>query len=44
VLLLAPVIWLLALPFRIVGVCVRAVLAPLRQLLFLPARLPGYRG
>jgi hypothetical protein len=42
--LLAPVIWLLALPFRIVGVFVRAVLALLRQLLFLPARLLGYRG
>ena len=38
-LLLAPVIWLVALPFRIVGICIRAVLALLRQLLFLPARL-----
>jgi hypothetical protein len=44
VLVLAPLIWLLALPFRVVGICVAAVFALLKSLLFLPARLLGYRG
>lgn len=44
VLVLAPLIWLLALPFRLVGVCLAAVFALLKSLLFLPARLLGYRG
>ena len=44
VLVLAPLIWLLALPFRLVGICVAAVFALLKSLLFLPARLLGYRG
>jgi hypothetical protein len=44
VLVLAPLIWLLALPFRLAGICVAAVFALLKSLLFLPARLLGYRG
>lgn len=44
VLVLAPLLWLLALPFRLVGICVGAVFALLKSLLFLPARLLGYRG
>jgi len=44
VLVLAPLVWLVALPFRIVGLCVGAVLALLRTLLFLPARVLGYRA
>ena len=44
VLVLAPFVWLVALPFRIVGVVFAAVLAFLRALLFLPARLLGHRG
>ena len=44
VLILAPLIWLLALPFRLVGICVAAVFALLKSLLFLPARLLGHRG
>ncbi|HET7452165.1 MAG TPA: hypothetical protein VFL12_05455 [Thermoanaerobaculia bacterium] len=40
-LLLYPVVWLLLLPFRIVGIAVEGVLAFLRALLFLPARLLG---
>ena len=44
VLVLAPFVWLLSLPFRIVGVVFAALLAFLRALLFLPARLLGYRG
>jgi len=43
-LILLPVLWLLSLPFRIVGVCVSAVLAFIKALLFLPARLLGHRG
>ena len=44
VLILAPLVWLLALPFRLAGVCVDAVLALLKSILFLPARLLGYRS
>lgn len=40
-LLLAPLVWLLALPFRLAGVCVGAVFAFVKALLFLPARLLG---
>ena len=44
VLVLAPLVWLVALPFRIVGLCLGAVFALLRSLLFLPARVLGHRG
>ena len=44
VLLLAPLVWLLSLPFRLVGICVGALFALVKSLLFLPARLLGYRG
>jgi len=44
VLLLAPLIWLLSLPFRVVGLCVAATFALLKAVLFLPARIFGYRG
>ncbi|MGY4830847.1 hypothetical protein ACVNIS_19910 [Sphaerotilaceae bacterium SBD11-9] len=40
-LLLWPVVWLLSLPFRLVGVAVDAVFALLRAVLLLPARLLG---
>ena len=43
-LILAPLVWLIALPFRLAGLCVSAVFALLRALLFLPARAVGYRG
>jgi hypothetical protein len=43
-LVLAPFVWLVALPFRIVGAVFAALLAFLRALLFLPARLLGRRG
>jgi hypothetical protein len=42
-LVLAPFIWLLSLPFRLLGLCVGAVFALLRAILFLPARLLGWR-
>ena len=39
-----PLVWLLSLPFRVVGITFEALFALLRALLFLPARLFGYRG
>jgi hypothetical protein len=42
-LVLLPLVWLLALPFRVLGVVVTALLAFLRALLFLPARLLGHK-
>lgn len=44
VLLLWPVVWLLTIPFRILALAVGAVLALLKGILFLPARVLGYRG
>jgi hypothetical protein len=43
-LVLWPLLWLLALPFRLLGITVDALFALLRAVLFLPARLFGYRG
>jgi hypothetical protein len=40
-LVLYPLVWLLLLPFRIVGIAVGGVLELLKSLLFLPARLLG---
>ena len=42
--LLLPLLWLLAIPFRVVGVVVSAMLAFIKAVLFLPARVLGYRG
>lgn len=44
VLLLAPLVWLLTLPFRLMVVVFDAMFALLRALFMLPARLLGYRG
>jgi hypothetical protein len=38
----APIIWLLALPFRLLGICVGGVFSLLAAILTLPARLLGY--
>jgi hypothetical protein len=38
-----PLLWLLSLPFRAVAVTFDALFALLRAILFLPARLFGYR-
>lgn len=43
VLVLAPVVWLVLLPFRLVGITVDAVFSFLHAVLLLPARLLGYR-
>ena len=42
-LVLWPVAWLLALPFRLVGIACSALFALLQAVLFLPARLLGWR-
>ncbi|MBL9174923.1 MAG: hypothetical protein JNL10_15400 [Verrucomicrobiales bacterium] len=38
---LAPLVWLASIPFRLVGMVVHAAFALLRALLLLPARLLG---
>jgi len=43
-LLLWPLFWLVSLPFRLIGISVEAVFALLRAVLFLPARLLGYKA
>ncbi|HEY1769299.1 MAG TPA: hypothetical protein VGG02_03485 [Chthoniobacterales bacterium] len=43
-LVLLPFVWLISLPFRLVGVSLHAVFALVGALLFLPARLLGWRG
>ncbi len=40
-LVLFPVVWLLLLPFRVVGIAVDGVLGLLRAVLLLPARILG---
>ncbi|HYP16623.1 MAG TPA: hypothetical protein VEQ65_05380 [Opitutus sp.] len=40
---LAPFVWLVALPFRLLGAAIRATLAFVEAVLFLPARLLGGR-
>ena len=42
-LLLWPIVWLLTLPFRLIGIAVEGVFELLRALLLLPARLLGGR-
>jgi hypothetical protein len=42
-LVILPFIWLLSIPFRILGIVVEAVLALIRAVLFLPARILGFR-
>jgi hypothetical protein len=41
VLILFPVVWLISLPFRLLGMTVAALFALIRALLFLPAGLLG---
>ena len=40
---LLPVVWLISLPLRLIGITVHAVFALIRAVLFLPARLLGER-
>jgi hypothetical protein len=43
-LFLWPLVWLISLPFRLVGITFDALFALMRALLMLPARLLGHRG
>lgn len=42
-LVLYPLVWLILLPFRIVGIAVGGVLELLKAIIFLPARIIGGR-
>jgi hypothetical protein len=42
-LVLYPLVWVILLPFRIVGIAVGGVLALFKGLIFLPARVLGVR-
>jgi hypothetical protein len=42
-LVLWPIVWLISLPFRLLGITFDAIFALLRALLFLPARVLGHR-
>lgn len=39
-----PLVWLISLPFRLLGIAFEAVFALLRAILFLPARVLGYKA
>ena len=43
VLVLYPLLWLLSIPFRVVGIAVKGMLELIAAVLTLPARLLGYR-
>ena len=42
-LILLPIVWLLSLPLRLIGLTVHAAFALISAVLFLPARLLGWR-
>ena len=42
-LILWPIVWVLSIPFRLLGITVGAVFALLKALLLLPSRILGYR-
>jgi hypothetical protein len=42
-LILWPFVWLISLPFRLVGITFEALFSLLRAILFLPARVLGQR-
>jgi hypothetical protein len=41
-LILFPIVWLISLPLRLVGITLGAVFALLKAILFLPARILGF--
>ncbi len=43
-LILYPLVWLLSLPFRLIGITVSGVFELLRAIVFLPARILGSRA
>jgi hypothetical protein len=42
-LILLPIVWLLSIPLRLIGVSIEAVFQLIKALLFLPARILGSR-
>ena len=44
VLIFFPLVWLLALPFRLAGVVITATFTLIKSILLLPSRLLGYRS
>jgi hypothetical protein len=42
-LLLWPLVWLISIPFRLIGITFEAIFAFLKAMLFLPARVLGYK-
>ncbi|HEX7641326.1 MAG TPA: hypothetical protein VF472_03845 [Burkholderiaceae bacterium] len=44
VLVLWPLIWLISLPLKLVGISLDAIFALIKSILFLPARMLGFRG
>ncbi|MBN1391698.1 MAG: hypothetical protein JW947_02720 [Sedimentisphaerales bacterium] len=42
-LVLWPLVWLLSIPFRVVGIAAEAFLALIKTILFLPARILGHQ-
>ena len=42
-LVVLPLVWLISIPLRLIGITCEAVFALIRALLFLPARLLGFR-
>jgi hypothetical protein len=42
--ILFPIVWLISLPLRLIGITIEGVFALVRALLFLPARILGLRN
>ncbi|HUI06460.1 MAG TPA: hypothetical protein VL486_05590 [Verrucomicrobiae bacterium] len=42
--ILFPFVWLVLLPLRLIGIIIQAAFALIHAVLFLPARLLGFRG
>ncbi|NKF23425.1 hypothetical protein [Solimonas marina] len=42
-LFIAPLVWLICLPLRLIGICVGGMFALVAALFYLPARLLGHR-
>jgi hypothetical protein len=43
-LLLMPIVWLIALPFKLIGITFTAIFALITAMLLLPARMLGHRA
>ena len=39
-----PIVWLISIPLKLIGISIGAMLALVKNILFLPARMLGYRG